>query len=272
MPDMQAMADDVQAEHDDLLQLLVDLTEEQWDAPSTAPGWSVRDQITHVAVFDDVARMAIEEPDRFMQLRDRERADVQRYVHEVNERGRGLDGAQMLEWSAKERAALVNALRAVDPKSRVPWFGPDMSPASKATARLMESWAHGQDIVDTLGLDRRPTERLYHVAYIGVRAVPNSYRTNGLEIPDAAVYVALDSPAGDRWVWGEADAANRVEGDALDFCLVVTQRRHVDDTDLVVTGDMAREWMRIAQAFAGPPGAGREPGQFRPDSGQIRAR
>ena len=263
MPDMQAMASDVQAEHDDLMRLLRPLSDDDWDAPTTAPGWSVRDQVTHVAVFDDVARMAIEEPEAFLQLRDRQGADVQRYVHDVNERGRGLRGAAMVDWSTRERARLVHALRTVDPSSRIPWFGPSMSPASKATARLMESWAHGQDIVDALGLVRAPIARLYHVAYIGVRAVPNSFRTNGRAIPDDPVHVALDAPGGDRWVWGDVDAANRVEGDALDFCLVVTQRRHVDDTDLVVSGDMAHEWMLIAQAFAGPPGAGRTPGQFR---------
>ena len=271
MPDMQAMADDVQAEHDDLARLLRDLPDAGWDAATAAPGWSVRDQVTHLAVFDDVARMAIEEPAEFVQLRDRESGDVQRYVHEVNERGRGLRGAEMLEWFARERAKLVHALRTVDPSSRIPWFGPDMSPASKATARLMETWAHGQDIVDALHLDRPPTARLYHVAYIGVRAVPNSFRANGRAVPDAGVYVALAAPDGDRWVWGDAAAPNRVEGDALDFCLVVTQRRHVDDTDLVVTGDVAREWMQIAQAFAGPPGAGRAPGQFRA-AGPSKAR
>jgi len=270
MPDMQAMATDVQAEYDDLARLLGALSEDEWDAPTAAPGWSVRDQVTHLAVFDDVARMAIEEPEAFIQLRDRERADVQRYVHEVNERGRGLRGADMLNWSARERARLVHALRTVDPSSRIPWFGPDMSPASKATARLMETWAHGQDIVDALHLDRPPTARLYHVAYIGVRAVPNSFRANGREIPDVGVYVALDAPQGDRWVWGDSEAVNRVEGSALDFCLVVTQRRHVDDTDLVVVGDMAREWMHIAQAFAGPPGAGRTPGQFRAPETKAR--
>jgi uncharacterized protein (TIGR03084 family) len=156
----------------------------------------------------------------------------------------------------------VAALRAVDPSTRIPWFGPDMSPASKATARLMETWAHGQDIVDALDLVRPPTKRLYHVAHIGVRALPNSYRTNQRPVPDAPVYVALAAPDGERWTWGDADAADRVEGPALDFCLVVTQRRHVADTDLVVEGAVATDWMSIAQAFAGPPGEGRAPGQF----------
>jgi uncharacterized protein (TIGR03084 family) len=260
--DMQAMAADVQAEHDDLERLLRALSEDQWDAPTAAPGWSVRDQVTHLAVFDDVARMAIEEPDAFRRLRDAQ-ADVQQYVHEVNARGHGRTGAEMADWATTERARLVQALRTVDPALRIPWFGPDRSPASKATARLMETWAHGQDIVDALHLDRPPTARLYHVAHIGVRALPNSYRTNGRTVPDAAVYVALDSPDGERWTWGEPTATDRVEGDALDFCLVVTQRRHVADTDLVIEGPVARDWMAIAQAFAGPPGEGRAAGQFR---------
>jgi uncharacterized protein (TIGR03084 family) len=259
--DMQALADDVQAEHEDLIRLLRLIDEAQWDAPTTSPGWSVRDQISHIAVFDDVARMAIEAPDEFRRLRDAQ-ADVQHYVHEVNARGHGRTGAEMVEWSAAERAKLVAALRAADPATRIPWFGPDMSPASKATARLMETWAHGQDIVDALGLVRPPTARLYHVAHIGVRALPNSYRTNRRPVPDAPVRVALTAPDGEVWTWNDAAADDRVEGPVLDFCLVVTQRRHVADTDLVVHGAVAHEWMSIAQAFAGPPGAGRTPGQF----------
>jgi uncharacterized protein (TIGR03084 family) len=259
--DMQALADDVQAEHDDLIRLLRLIDEAQWDVPTTSPGWSVRDQISHLAVFDDVARMAIEDPDEFRRRRDAQ-ADVQRYVHEVNARGQGRTGAEMVEWSATERAKLVAALRAADPSTRIPWFGPDMSPASKATARLMETWAHGQDIVDALGLERPPTARLYHVAHIGVRALPNAYRTNRRPVPDAPVHVALTAPDGEVWTWNDAAADDRVEGPALDFCLVVTQRRHVADTDLVVRGAIAHEWMAIAQAFAGPPGEGRTPGQF----------
>jgi uncharacterized protein (TIGR03084 family) len=68
------------------------------------------------------------------------------------------------------------------------------------------------------------------------------------------------APSGaDTWTWGDPSAANTVRGPALDFCLVVTQRRHVDDTALDVQGDAAREWISIAQAFAGPPGEGRRP-------------
>jgi uncharacterized protein (TIGR03084 family) len=102
------------------------------------------------------------------------------------------------------------------------------------------------------------------VAHIGVRARPFSYATRNRPVPDGAVYVALDPPGGgEAWTWGDEDAADRVTGPALDFCLVVTQRRHPDDTALVASGPLAEDWMEIAQAFAGPPGAGREPGQFK---------
>jgi uncharacterized protein (TIGR03084 family) len=105
------------------------------------------------------------------------------------------------------------------------------------------------------------TTRLKHVAHIGVRARPFSYMINGLSLPDGHVYVALDAPDGSVWEWGEP-SDDRVTGAALDFCLVVTQRRHRDDTRLVVAGPNATEWIGIAQAFAGEPGGGRVPGQF----------
>jgi uncharacterized protein (TIGR03084 family) len=74
------------------------------------------------------------------------------------------------------------------------------------------------------------------------------------------VSVLLDAPDGSTWTWGDADASERVTGPALDFCLVVTQRRHVDDTQLKVQGATAREWLLMAQCFAGPPADGPAPG------------
>jgi uncharacterized protein (TIGR03084 family) len=137
-----------------------------------------------------------------------------------------------------------------------------MSAVSFATARLMETWAHGQDIVDALGVTRPPTDRLRHVAFIGVRARPFSYATNEKTMPEGEVRVELQAPGGGTWVYGDAAATDVVRGPALDFCLVVTQRRHPADSALVIEGPLAEEWMGIAQAFAGPPGAGRAAGQF----------
>jgi uncharacterized protein (TIGR03084 family) len=123
----------------------------------------------------------------------------------------------------------------------------------------METWAHGQDVADALGVTRRPTARLRHVAHLGVRARPFSYVVRGLEVPAEAVRVELTGPSGERWEWDTDAPAGLIEGPALDFCLVVTQRRHLADTALTVRGAAASEWLAIAQAFAGPPGAGRPP-------------
>jgi uncharacterized protein (TIGR03084 family) len=138
-----------------------------------------------------------------------------------------------------------------------------MSARSFATARIMETWAHGQDVLDALGRTRRPTDRLRHVAHLGVSTRGWSYAIRGRPIPEVDVRVELAAPSGGTWSWGEPDSVDRVSGPAEDFCLVVTQRRHVDDTTLQVEGATATEWMAIAQAFAGPPMDGRRPGAFR---------
>jgi uncharacterized protein (TIGR03084 family) len=263
MADLHALADDAQAEHDVLADLLRDRPDEDWDRPTPAPRWTVRDQISHLAFFDHVTRLAVADHAAFGALRDEALQDLEGYVEKVLSSGAGRSGTQMLEWWARERADLVAAVRAADPSQRVPWFGPSMSLASKTTARIMETWAHGQDVVDALGIVRPPSARLAHVARIGVLALPNSYRARGRDVPDVPVRVALDAPDGSVWAWGPEDSADVVAGPAEDFCLVVTQRRHVDDTALHVTGPVATEWVSIAQAFAGPPGEGRAPGQFR---------
>jgi len=141
----------------------------------------------------------------------------------------------------------------------LPWFGPAMSAASSLTARIMETWAHTQDIADALGVTREPTDRLRHVAHIGVGARAFSYAVHGKSVPAAEIRVELAGPDGAVWTWGPAEAENRVSGPALDFCLLVTQRRHRNDLSLAIEGPAAIEWMAIAQAFAGAAGTGRPP-------------
>jgi uncharacterized protein (TIGR03084 family) len=150
----------------------------------------------------------------------------------------------------------------VDPGARLPWYGPSMGAVSFVTARLMETWAHGQDVVDAVGAERPPTDRLRHVAHIGVGAMGFSFQAHGLDAPTVPIRVELVAPGGALWTWGPEEAEDVVRGPALDFCLVVTQRRHLDDARLDITGPVARQWMSVAQAFAGPPGPGRRAGQF----------
>lgn len=260
MVDLEALCLDLADEHAELDLVLAGLEASDWDRDTPAPGWTVRDQVSHLAFFDEQALVAATEPERFNDELGRV-TDVDEFMNGPLRRAREMSSADVLHWWRSARSAMLDAFRDGDPKRRVPWFGPPMSPASFISARLMETWAHGQDVVDALTISRVPTTRLKHVAHLGVRARRNSYAANGLPMPDGDVRVELRGPGGGTWVWGESDS-DRVSGSALGFCLVVTQRRHLDDTDLVVEGPLATGWMRIAQAFAGPPGEGRTPGQF----------
>jgi uncharacterized protein (TIGR03084 family) len=137
-----------------------------------------------------------------------------------------------------------------------------MSALSFATARLMEVWAHGQDVADALGIERVPTDRLRHIAHLGVATFGWSFTSRRMKVPDSPVRVEITSPSGELWTWGPETAGDIVRGPAEDFCLVVVQRRNPADTRLAIEGATARQWMSIAQTYAGPPGAGRKPGMF----------
>lgn len=260
---MDALVDDLAAETAELRELLAPLPEEGWRQETPAPGWSVADQVSHLAYFDDVAVQSLTEPDAF-------RAALEAALSSgtlvdpdaIAAEHRDLSGAELLRWFDTARNRLADAFRAVDPGVRVPWFGPPMSAASSLTARIMETWAHGQDVADALGVERTPSDRLRHVAHIGIGARAYSFLVNGREVPTTPIRVELTAPSGAVWTWGPDDAADRVTGPALDFCLAVTQRRHLDDVALEVSGPVATEWMSIAQSFAGPAGSGRKAGQF----------
>jgi len=256
---------DLEAEHAELDVLVAGLDDEAWARATPSPGWAVRDQVSHLAFFDDAATMALTEPERFGAVADAALASDADPMEEHLRRGRALAGAEVLAWWRGSRAQMMAAARTLAPHDRVLWFGPPMGALSFVSARIMETWAHGQDVADALGATRSPTARLRHIAHLGVRARPFSYAVRGLELPADDIRVELGAPGGERWEWGDPAAAASVRGSALDFCLVVTQRRHVLDTALEVRGAAAQEWLAIAQAFAGPPGPGRRPAPAGPE-------
>ena len=246
---MTGLLDDLAAEHADLDALTtgVDL-----GLQTPAEGWTVGDTIAHLWFFDREATTALVDAEAFAAILKEAIENPDGYMARTLGEGRVLGDELPAVWR-QTRADLLAALRAADPSTKVPWFGPPMSPASFATARLMEYWAHGQDVADAVGVTRAPTDRLRHICHLGVRTRAFSYAVRGQTAPDTDVFVSLTGPSGDTWTWGDPASADRVEGTAADFCLVVTQRRHVDDTALTVTGPAATEWMAIAQAFAGGP-------------------
>ncbi|HWJ67902.1 MAG TPA: TIGR03084 family metal-binding protein [Nocardioides sp.] len=261
---------DLAAEGDQLRAAVAGLGADGWATPTPAEGWSVATTIGHllwtdeVAVlaagsltddgkeaWDEVVLKAIEDPTGF----------VDKGALELG----ALPPAELLaRWDAG-RAALVEALRAYPDGLKMPWFGPPMSPTSMATARFMETWAHALDVYDALvptgPLAGRPevTDRIRHVAHIGVRTRNFAFANSGLEAPAEEFRVELTAPSGASWTWGPTEATQKVTGSAYDFCQLVTQRVHRDDTDLVAVGEDAATWLTIAQAFAGPAGGGRPP-------------
>lgn len=257
-----SMADlvaDLQRETAVLEQILDGLDDADWVRPTPAPGWTVADQMSHLAHADESAVLAATDRVAFEIKRAGRGDDVDAFTARVVREHRHMTPAELRAWFDEAREALIEVYGGLDPSARVPWFGPEMSAAAQMTARIMETWAHGHDIADAVGAEWTVTPAVRQVAHICVRAIPNSFRAQGREVPEEPVRVELVGVDGAVWEWGPPDATNRVTGDAVELCLVATQRRHPADTSLLATGPVAEEWLTIAQAFAGPPGVGREP-------------
>ncbi|MEU9982343.1 TIGR03084 family metal-binding protein [Streptomyces sp. NPDC050856] len=259
MSDAAAVLHDLRDESEELDRLVRDLTGPEWAAPTPAPGWTVAHQIAHLAWTDAAALLATTDPGVFAARAARALAAPDSFVDEGAAAGAARPPGELLARWREGRDRLGRALLAAPPGARLPWYGPPMSVTSMATARLMETWAHGQDVADALGAVRAPTARLRHVAWIGVRARDHAFAVRGRTPPAAPFRVELVAPDGGLWTYGPQDAGQRVTGPALDFCLLVTQRAHRDDLAVRAEGRDADRWLDIAQAFAGPAGAGRPP-------------
>lgn len=258
MAGADAVVADLRAESDDLDAIVAGLTDEGWRTPTPAPGWTIAHQIAHLLWTDRVAVVSVTDEASFADLLTEAAKNPTGFVDEGAEELAALPAAELLaQWRAT-RTRLHDELPRVTYGRKLPWFGPPMSAASMATARLMETWAHGLDVADALGVSRMPTARLRSIAHIGVRTRDFAFTVHGLTPPADPFLVELRAPDGSTWSWGPTDATQRVTGSAEDFCMLVTQRRPRADLDVTAIGDDAARWLTIAQAFAGPPGAGRD--------------
>jgi uncharacterized protein (TIGR03084 family) len=245
------MIADLESEQDSLDQVVADRDEAMWQLATASPGWTIADQISHLQFFDERAALAMNDPDAFGVDRQHLISSAPRDLSV--ELGRQVSAGELLDTWRQSRRALIEAAKKVDPTVRVPWYGPSMAVKSFLTARLMECWAHGHDVAEAVGVQRSPSARLKHVAHIGVGARAFSLMINQLPEDSRSIRVELTAPGDELWTWGDETSDQRVLGDAVDFCLVVTQRRALSDSQLTVAGDSATTWMRIAQAFAGAP-------------------
>jgi uncharacterized protein (TIGR03084 family) len=262
---LEQVLSDLTAEGEALEAAVAPLDEAGWRTPVPAEGWDVATTIVHLAWTDECALAAGTDKAAWDALVLRAIDDPEGFVDAQALEGAQASGAEILARWRAARPALAAMLRHHPEGEKLPWFGPPMSPTSMATARFMETWAHALDVYDGLisagsiaGMPE-PTDRIRHIAHLGVRTRDYAFGVHGLEPPAEEFRVELIAPSGAVWTWGPEDAAQRITGPAYDFCLRVTQRRHRDDLDLVATGPDADRWLDLAQAFAGPAGAGREP-------------
>jgi uncharacterized protein (TIGR03084 family) len=251
---LNGVLDDLASESARLESLVVDLPDSGWRTPTPAPGWDVATQIAHLTWTDDAAYVAATDKERWDSLVLDMLGDAEHAVDRAALAAGAAPGPVLLERWRTSRGRLAETLRGYPDGQRIPWYGPPMSAASMATARFMETWAHGLDVHEALEAEPEITDRIRHVAHLGVRTRDYAFSMHGTPPPAEEFRVELAAPSGDLWSWGPEHATQTVTGTAYDFCLLVAQRIHRADTDLVATGREAELWLTIAQAFAGPPG------------------
>ncbi|WP_433042350.1 TIGR03084 family metal-binding protein [Dactylosporangium sp. CS-033363] len=248
----------------DVDRLVADLPADQWTRPTPAPRWTVAHQVAHLAATFRMAAMAAGQPDAFRQLLAHLNEDFSGNVERAMAPYLAEEPAMLLRRFREERIAAETALTAVPEGQVVPWLVRPIPAPVLAMAGMMELFGHGQDIADGLGVTRSHSDRLRYLCEFAVRVWDFGYISRGLATPEVSLGFDLIAPSGAPWQLGAADATERISGPAVDFCLLVTRRRHRDDLALEATGAVAEGWLDIAQAYRGPAGEGRRPGQFSP--------
>jgi uncharacterized protein (TIGR03084 family) len=253
---------DLIAEGEVLDKLMAGLTPRQWTLPTPAPGWTIAHQIAHLTSTARLARAAATDPAAFAMLAAGAADDFDAAIERVlRPYLAGLPTALLTRWRV-ERAQAVRALAAVPHDQMVPWVGRKLPVWRLASAGIMELFAHGQDIADTVGTRIERTDRIRHLVGFATFNWEFGYLARDLTPPATKFRFELTAPSGDIWEYGPVDAAQRISGPAVDFCLLTTRRRHRADLELTASGPDADRWLDIAQAYRGAPGTGRQPGQF----------
>jgi uncharacterized protein (TIGR03084 family) len=255
---------DLRAEADELHAFLQTLGDSDWSRPTPFKQWMPWDVVAHLHYFDRFSLLALGDVETFAAKREEMVASLVSGMSgaEITRRELGdLRAKDLLAAWHETCHEMAEKLGACDAKRRLPWFGPDMAARTFTSARYMETWAHGQDVYDLMHVRRTHTDRIQHIAVLGVKTYGWTFANRKLEVPGPPPYVRLVAPSGAIWEWNEPSESSAVRGDALEFCQVVTQGRSFADTRLEAVGDAARRWMEIAQCFAGGPADPPQPGE-----------
>lgn len=257
---MIEQAEDFRQESRALTRLLYDQPFSAFREPTQFKGWTFMDVLQHLHFWNCMAYYQLTDPEKLLwHLQEMKASGGWMRAYENSLLSHMSEGALLTEyvsWSEWTADAFAEA----DPKTRLKWAGPDMSARSSITARLMETWAHGQEIYDHAGIVRQNADRISNIVMLGVNTYNWTYATRKSEPPGPMPHLVLTAPSGAVWTHGEPSTTSRIEGLAEEFCQVVTQTRNIADTTLKVTGDVAADWMSKAQCFAGPPSPPPAPG------------
>lgn len=239
--------DDLVAEQDRIEAFLTGLDDAAWRSPSAAAGWTVTDVMLHLAQTEEavVASVAAGPVEAW---RDEPPGTLDQRIDGNVAAERAAPEVVFERWRAARQAA-VTALRGADPDQRVAWAAAPLKPATLATTRLAEHWAHALDIVEPLGIDFPDTDRLLHIAWLGHTTLPYAFAVAGQEAH--AVRAELTAP--DRtatWTFGPADADSSITGPAGAFCRVGAHRLSPDDSGLTVSGPHGAAALRVLRNYA----------------------
>ena len=234
--------------------ILENLKEQDYEMPTQFKGWTFNNVIGHLHVWNYAADISLKDGDEWKNFANSAMqalgsgSSMNEFEQTIT---KGIKGPELLSMWKEYYTDMTERFAVADPKKRVKWMGPDMSVRSSISARHMETWAHAQELYDSLGLDRINEDRIKNIVIIGNNTFKWCFTVHKKTLPSTKPYLKLISPSGSIWEYNEPSEEHKIEGLAEEFCQVVTQVRNIKDVNLKLTGSIADEWMSVAQCFAG---------------------
>ena len=242
---MREILSDLVAEQQFLDQSLQRIPIKHWDKLTPAKPWTVRDTISHLADFAELAADTLSGGNRVKEWQNASDLDALR--QRAIEKGRKMRPQDVIEWWRAGRARVVEPLSHMSEKDRVEWIQGTMSARTFATFRLMETWAHGLDIYQALDIAVEDTARIRHVCWLGWKTLPYAFKAAGLDY--TPIRVEVIGPGYAKWVYGPDDAENVIKGSASEWARIAVRRVSPAAVSLKVTGEAAHKALEVAQAY-----------------------